>query len=736
MNLADTVKKRGSGSVVANAENARVQEQWLLPVRVAIAIVALLALVVFFVGVLFSFEQFRTVCTPPSCIDGQLTLESAQALKALGFSLDAYAIMNAVFLVVQALVFYFIAAVIFWKRSDEWLTVIVVLFFLAAPTNSLNQPVAAMPPVFQGALAGVQYLGIATFILIGFLFPNGHFVPRWMSPLAAGLFLIIGLQTFLPEIAWPNGPLGPIGTFVLLAFAQIYRYRKVSSREQRQQTKWFVLGLTGTVMVNVVYHLLPLIFPVLAQQNTLYVFISGTISSYSFLLIPLSIGFAILRFKLWDIDIIINRTLVYGTLTVSIIGLYVLVVVSLGTLLQGRANLVISLLATGLIAVIFQPLRLLLQRAVNRLMFGERDNPYHVISHLGQRLETTLVPEAVLPMIVETVTQALKLPYAAITLKQGDEFIIVASHGEQGEIALTLPLVYQAETIGQLLLAPRARGEAFTSADRSLLDDLARQAGIAAHAVRLTTELQRARERLVTTREEERRRLRRDLHDGLGPTLAALNLQAGAVRTLIPQDPDEATALVTEWRSTLRAVIADIRRLVYDLRPPALDELGLIGAIREQATQYSTQAGTNGVQMLMEAPDHLPALPAAVEVAAYRIAQEALANVARHAQARTCRIHLWLDDALHLSITDDGIGLPEKHRSGVGLLSMRERAEELGGSCSIDSTEFLGTRVSALLPFSKEFLADQLREVRSFSSDDVKPDIESGVGVQNTEGER
>ena len=126
---------------------------------------------------------------------------------------------------------------------------------------------------------------------------------------------------------------------------------------------------------------------------------------------------------------------------------------------RDEANLVISLLATGLIAVIFQPLRLLLQRAVNRLMFGERDNPYHVISHLGQRLETTLVPEAVLPMIVETVTQALKLPYAAITLKQGDEFIIVASHGEQGEIALTLPLVYQAETIGQLLLAPRARGE-------------------------------------------------------------------------------------------------------------------------------------------------------------------------------------------------------------------------------------------------------------------------------------
>jgi signal transduction histidine kinase len=708
-------------------------ERWLMPVRIVIGIVAVLATAVFFVSVLLNFAQFRTVCTPPSCIDGQLTAESAQALQALGFSLTVYAILNVISLVIQALVFYLLAAVIFWQRPNEWLTVIVVLFFLAAPTNSLSQPDTALSPVFLGALVYVQFLGIATFILIGFLFPNGHFVPRWTLPFAAGLLLIIWLQMYFPEIA---GPPGPIGTFVLLAFAQIYRYRKVSSREQRQQTKWFVLGLTGTVLVNVVYHLLPLIFPPLAQQNTLYAFISGTISSLSFLLIPLTIGFAILRYKLWDIDLIINRTLVYGTLTVSIVGLYVLVVVALGTLLQGRGNLFISLLATGLIAVLFQPLRLRLQRAVNRLMFGERDNPYHVISHLGQRLETTLVPEAVLPMIVETVTQALKLPYAALTLKQGDAFSIVASHGEEEEIALTLPLVYQAEIIGQLLLAPRTRGETFTSADRRLLDDLARQAGIAAHAVRLTTELQRARERLVTTREEERRRLRRDLHDGLGPTLAALNLQAGAVRTLIPQDPGEATALVAEWRTTLRAVIADIRRLVYDLRPPALDELGLLGAIREQATQYSTRAGTNGVQMLMEAPDHLPALPAAVEVAAYRIAQEALANVARHAQARTCRIHLWLDDALYLSITDDGIGLPEKHRSGVGLLSMRERAEELGGSCSIASSGSPGTYVSALLPFPKDFLAGHRNEVRSLPSDDVKPGTSSGVGGQETEGGR
>jgi len=236
MNLADTELKSGSGSVVSNAVNARLGEQWLIPVRIVIVIVAVLALSVFFVGALFSFAQFRTVCTPPSCIDGQLTLESAQALQALGFSLDAYAILNVVFLVVQALVFYFIAAVIFWKRSDEWLTVIVVLFFLAAPTNSLNQPLAAMPPVFQGALAWVQFLGIASFILIGFLFPNGHFVPRWTLPFAVVGLVSAGVQTFLPDVVWPPVIAGAnwLIAFSFLAFAQIYRYRKVSSREQRQ----------------------------------------------------------------------------------------------------------------------------------------------------------------------------------------------------------------------------------------------------------------------------------------------------------------------------------------------------------------------------------------------------------------------------------------------------------------------------------------------------------------------
>src|SRR5207302_1538246 len=194
------------------------------------------------------------------------------------------------------------------------------------------------------------------------------------------------------------------------------------------------------------------IFPVLNQFDSPYQIMVNGVYDLIFVPIPLSIGIAILRYRLWDIDIIINRTLVYGALTTSVVGLYMLVVVSLGTLFQAQGNLVISLLATGLIAVLFQPLRTRLQRAVNRLMYGERDDPYAVLSRLGSRLEATLAPEAILPTIVETVAQALKLPYAAMTLKHEQQFALAASYGSPGETAQRLPLTYQQELVGELIL--------------------------------------------------------------------------------------------------------------------------------------------------------------------------------------------------------------------------------------------------------------------------------------------
>jgi signal transduction histidine kinase len=440
-----------------------------------------------------------------------------------------------------------------------------------------------------------------------------------------------------------------------------------------------------------------------ASDTLLEDIIGITFYSLAFSALPIAIGLAILRYRLWDIDLIINRTLVYGALTACVVGLYVLIVGGLGALFQTSGNLLISLFATAVVAVLFAPLRDRLQRGVNRLLYGQRDDPYAVLSRLGQRLEATLAPDAVLPAIVATIKEALKLPYTAIALDQEGQSIEVAAVGTPTPNPLCLPLSYQGETIGQLILAPRAPGETFTPVERLLLDDLAHQAGVAVAAVRLTADLQRSREGLVSAREEERRRLRRDLHDGLGPALAAHTLKVGSARALLSRNPAAADSLLAELEGDIQTALADIRRLVYNLRPPSLDELGLIGAIRETTARYSAREnGVGPLQIVIEAPERLPALPAAVEVAAYRIVQKALTNVVRHAQAKSCHVQLSLgEESLGLEIRDDGVGLPPERQAGIGLTSMRERAQELGGTCQVETGPSGGVRVLARLPLPK-----------------------------------
>ena len=484
--------------------------------------------------------------------------------------------------------------------------------------------------------------------------------------------------------------------------------------DERQQLKWFAYAaslMAGGWVASFLFEAVAIVsWSELANE------IAWMVGFLGFFLLPVFMGIAILKYRLYDIDLVINRTLVYGSLSAIVVAFYVLMVGGLGTLLQARGNLAVSLLATGLVAVLFQPMRERLQRMVNRLMYGERDEPYAVLSRLGRQLEGTLASEAALTSIVETVVQALKLPYAAIALEQDDEGLaIAAEYGTPvSDEPVVLPLAYQKELVGQLIRAPRAPGEAFSPSDRSLLEDLARQAGVAVHAVRLSVDLQRSRERLVTAREEERRRMRRDLHDGLGPQLASLTMRAEAAHDLVPIDPGRAQKVLEDLAEQAQAAVADVRRLVYALRPPAIDALGLMGALRSQA---STQEHHGGLQVRIEGPEELPTLPAAVEVAAYRMALEALTNVVRHAEARNCTVRLALDEEagmLSLEVEDDGRGIGEDFRAGVGMSSMRERAEELGGSCVVEAASSGGTRVQALLPYAGDDVV---------GNEVVKPDL-------------
>jgi signal transduction histidine kinase len=431
------------------------------------------------------------------------------------------------------------------------------------------------------------------------------------------------------------------------------------------------------------------------------------------LALPVSMAMAVLRYRLWGVEPIVRRALVYSTWTLSVAAIYGFVVGALSLLFRTTGNALIALVATGVSAILFQPLRDRLQRAIGRLLYGERDAPYVAMARLGQRLEDTLTPETVLPTLVETIAQALRLPYVAIALQQDDVLVLAASYPSdpttQPEAAgEAFNLTHQGAMIGQLQVQLRAPEEPLTEQDRRLLADLARQASAALHGLRLQRELQRtinelgqSRERLVLAREEERRRLRRDLHDGIGPTLASLVQRIDRVRVLIPNDPTGADAALVELKAIARTAVADIRGLVYALRPPVLDELGLVGALRQHAESYAF----GPLAVRIDAPEPPLALSAAVEVASYRIVLEALTNVARHAQANTCQVRIVLEPHAHggvleLEILDDGIGIPADRTIGVGLTAIAERVAELGGTLMIGQNQPCGTRVYAWLPVS------------------------------------
>lgn len=562
-----------------------------------------------------------------------------------------------------------------------------------------------------------------TFVFL--LFPDGRLPsPRW-RPVAwavgLGLALIaVGLALYPgPVESWGTGPnpyalagadaildlLITAGSALLLIggvgsiLAVLFRYR-LSRGIERQQMKW--LAYVAAIIVIFMFVSVPvwltggLSDPVAMEVNI-------ALTNVVMLLIGIAAAVAIVGYRLYDIDILINRTLVYGVMTGIILLIYTLVVGAASILFGSQGNWLLALGATGLVAVLFLPIRNRLQRGVNRLLYGQRDEPFEVMAWLGQRLEQTITPDSAYPTIVETVAQAMRLPYAAIQIPRDGQRRTVDSYGKPGNDLVSYDLTHQGEIVGWLQVGRRAPDEALNPADERLLRNIARQAGAAVHNAQLTADLQRSRQQIITSREEERRRLRRDLHDGLGPSLASLLLEARVLRRMIRDDQDAAEKLAEEMQADIRTTIEDIRRVVHELRPPALDDLGLAAAVQVMAAKIGREenqgnGAVGGLRVEVDAPSDLPQLPAAVEVAAYRIIQEALTNVVHHAQARCAVVRLRLDRQLLIEVADDGVGINGGRVGGMGLRSMRERAAELGGSFSIEPAPGGGTIIRAALP--------------------------------------
>jgi signal transduction histidine kinase len=406
-----------------------------------------------------------------------------------------------------------------------------------------------------------------------------------------------------------------------------------------------------------------------------------------------TVAAALLLYGDTDVDAVVGRSYLWASLTTCVVAGYLLVVTVLAALLQRAAGASLAVAASGVVALLVAPLRTRLQRSVDRLLYGARADPYASVAALARRLEGNVSPDEVLPAVARTITDELRLPYAAFHLSGPDSDVAVAEHGAAHGDLIVLPVEYLGTRVGNLVVSTPRHGVGLRAAEQRLLADLARQAGAAAHGVATLIELRRSRERLVAAREQERRSLRRELHDDLGAMLTGAALGIDAVGNRMPTGSPAAEQL-NRVRVVVSAAVADLRRIIDGMRPPALDEVGLVAAIRDRLLTLSDDDGPD----IEVSAGLLPTLPPEVEVACYHVAVEAVHNAVRHAGARHVTVTLAATDGrFELVATDDGHGIQASAGRGQGMATMRQRVEEIGGRLDL-ATGPNGTTVSATLP--------------------------------------
>ncbi|MBO2459720.1 sensor histidine kinase [Actinomadura violacea] len=526
-------------------------------------------------------------------------------------------------------------------------------------------------------------------LVLPLIFPDGRVVTRWFRP-------VLWLACLVPVVVCVHLTIDP-GVRRFHNGVSVYPFEKIPVA-----ITVLILGTLAGGLLSLVVRFIRsspdvrrqiawVVYPGVIAQAVIFVgensAIGDPLRDLSIAAVPICIAIAIRRYRLYDIDLVVSRTLVYAGLVVVITGVYFALVGAAGLLAHGYGTL--AGLAGAIVAgVVFEPVRRRLQRAVDGLIHGERD-PYRIADRLNRRLQTAVDPAAALAVAAEVARSALHATGVVIEVLDREGRTVSAEDGVLGDRPQLIPLVWHGEPVGRLLFG------VVRPPDARMSGILARNLAELANAARLTADVARSRERILRTREEERRRLRRDLHDGLGPTLASLAMTVDAARITMRTDPEAADALLENLRTMMGRTIGDIRELVYGLRPPALDDLGLAGAIQALGGVVATG---DGPRVDVHVEGDLERLPAAAEVAAYRIVQEALTNVHRHAKADSAVVRLYLNGDLHVTVGDDGVGLPPQMRSGIGMSSMRERAAELGGSCTVGPGPKGGTLVRARLP--------------------------------------
>lgn len=556
--------------------------------------------------------------------------------------------------------------------------------------------VTAFATVFTWSWPWSMGLG---FLLVLLLFPDGKLPgPRWRpagwAVVLTGLAFVVMVggdpasSNLTPDIptrhwgalpgyhhldaAWAVIGVLNVGCLLVGLSALVCRYRR-GDEQTRRQLLWLLAAVLAIVVIAA-----PVV--VLRVGSGLFLLV--------IVLVPAAIVIAILRHNLLDIRLVVARSLSWLVLSAALGATYLGGAGLLGTLLSATIS---SVIAAAAVALALNPLRSRVQTRIDRLFYGDRADP---IRALG-RLSGNPGDAGNLTELAVAVAGSLRLPFVALRV-DGRELVAV---GSPPEALHAIPLTNAGQHLGELVVGLRSGQRQLSPSDLRVLHILALPVGTAVHATLLAEALQRAREQAVSVREEERRRLRRDLHDGLGPLLTGIAFKADAARNYVHVQPGEATELLDRLRADAGGALEDVRRLINDLRPPALDDCGLVEALRRAAAGIDRRADGSALAVSVEAPTVLPDLPAAVEVAAYRIATEALTNVARHSSATTATVSLDVGIDLTVRILDNGEPGVHPWLPGVGLRSMHERATEIGGHVSAGPSQH-GAEVHAALPLT------------------------------------
>jgi signal transduction histidine kinase len=578
-----------------------------------------------------------------------------------------------------------------------------------------------------GWVVGIIPLVVYLFLL----FPNGRVVSprwRWVGWAAAVTVAAVAIGGMLNPTGETAGvPVkNPIGIesahwlddviglgYILAVFLSlasvaslIIRFRR-SHGDERQQIKW--LAYSGAVFAAwLSISTIGDVFGVHWLQTS---GVADALSGVTFLLLPIATGVAILKYRLYDIDVVIRKTVVVGALAACITLIYVAVVVGFGALAAGTfQSRILPIVAAVLIAVAFQPMRAAARRLSDRLVLGKRATPYEVLSAFSERVGGTYATEDLLPRMARIVGEGTAAQVAEVWLRLGDQLRRAAtwptdkepnatsafplSNGELpqlGDVSEALPVRHQGELLGAITVK-KPPSEPLTSDERKLLNDLAAQAGLVLRNARLNEELrlrleelQASRQRIVAAQDQERRRIERNIHDGAQQQLVALAVKLGLVRTIGKADQEKADQILAELQTDAQQALEDLRDLARGIYPPLLADQGLVAALEAQARKASlpVAVAANGVGRY----------PQEVEAAVYFCALEALQNIAKYAGATRALVRLSArDGSLTFEVVDDGGGFDvATAKRGSGLTNMSDRLSALGGALNIESSPGSGT---------------------------------------------